>query len=184
VSRRENCFPDTEDFSVPHIDAPSEAVRWEQELAELLSELSDVQQDLLELLAAKRQCMANSQLQDMTQLQPREQELCDRLQACHDRRGQLLDDAARHGLPHGSLEKLASSLRGGKSGQLQKQVKESSSRMRLLQLQSLTNWVLAQRTMLHLAQLLEIVATGGRLQPTYGRSDVPVAGGALVDSDA
>ncbi|MCU0373434.1 MAG: hypothetical protein MUE56_09370, partial [Ignavibacteria bacterium] len=30
--------------------------------------------------------------------------------------------------------------------------------MRLLQHQSLTNWVLAQRSMLHLSQLLEIIA--------------------------
>ena len=88
------------------------------------------------------------------------------------------------GLPHESLEKLASSLKTGKREQLQKRVKESSARMRQLQLQSLTNWVLAQRTMLHLAQLLEIVATGGRLQPTYGRGAAPVAGGALVDSEA
>lgn len=167
-----------------NIEVPAEAGPWEHELAELLGELSDVQSELLELLSAKRQCMAGGQIEELSRLQPREQDLCDRLQACHDRRGQLLERAAQQGLPHGSLEKLASCLKSGKRDQLQRRVKESSARMRLLQLQSLTNWVLAQRTMLHLAQLLEIVATGGRLQPTYGRGAAPVVGGALVDSEA
>jgi hypothetical protein len=56
--------------------------------------------------------------------------------------------------------------------------------MRLLQHQSLANWVLAQRVMLHLSQLLEIFATGGRLQPTYGRGEMPTSSGALVDREA
>lgn len=169
---------------MPHTDAPGETVNWEQELAQLLNELSDVQQELLELLSAKRTCMAENNLDQMLSLQPREQELCDRLQACHDHRGELLQHAARQGLPHENLGKLASSLKTGKRRQLQKQVRDSSLKMRALQLQSLTNWVLAQRTMLHLAQLLEIVATGGRLQPTYGKRGTAIPGGALVDSEA
>jgi hypothetical protein len=56
--------------------------------------------------------------------------------------------------------------------------------MRLLQHHSLTNWVLAQRSLLHITQLLEIVATGGRLQPTYGKGASSHARGALVDQEA
>ena len=64
------------------------------------------------------------------------------------------------------------------------QVNEAAAQMRLLQHQSLTNWVLAQRSILHLSQLLEIIATGGQLQPTYGRGDSPTPSGALVDKEA
>jgi hypothetical protein len=56
--------------------------------------------------------------------------------------------------------------------------------MRLLQHQSLTNWVVAQRTVLHLSQMIEIIATGGKLKPTYGKSDAALARGALVDREA
>jgi hypothetical protein len=56
--------------------------------------------------------------------------------------------------------------------------------MRLLQHQSLTNWVLAQRAVLHVSQLLEIIATGGRLQPTYGDGDTLHNRGSLVDQEA
>jgi hypothetical protein len=56
--------------------------------------------------------------------------------------------------------------------------------MRLLQHHSLANWVLAQRSLLHVAQMLEIIATGGRLQPTYGNGESSMSGGALVDHQA
>ena len=49
--------------------------------------------------------------------------------------------------------------------------------MRLLQHHSLTNWVLVQRTLIHLSQVLEIIATGGRLKPTYGKDDSADSGG-------
>jgi hypothetical protein len=61
------------------------------------------------------------------------------------------------------------------------QVKKTAARARLLQHQALANWVLAQRTVLHLSQILEIIATGGRLQPTYGKENPIAAGGSLVD---
>jgi hypothetical protein len=39
--------------------------------------------------------------------------------------------------------------------------------------------VIAQRTLIHLSQLLEIIATGGRLQPTYGRAVAEPCGALL-----
>lgn len=155
----------------------------EAQLAELLGDLSRVQTELLDVLAAKRECMAENDLTGMAALQPREAELCAQLQSCHDRRASLLQDANGDGSPCDSLQQLASRLPTGESTFRQK-LHDASARMRLLQHQSLTNWVLAQRSMLHLAQLLEIVATGGRLQPTYGRDDSSMSSGALVDRDA
>jgi hypothetical protein len=49
---------------------------------------------------------------------------------------------------------------------------------------SLTNWVLVQRTLIHLSQMLEIIATGGRMKPTYGEGGRTDAGGSLVDQAA
>jgi hypothetical protein len=56
--------------------------------------------------------------------------------------------------------------------------------MRLLQHQSLANWVLAQRSLLHVSQLIEIIATGGRMQPTYGDKESVHARGSLVNQQA
>lgn len=156
---------------------------WEAEVAELLDELSDVQSELLEVLEAKRECMASKDANGMLDLHPRTEVLCDRLRSCHDRREELLANAKQRGLPSENLGRLAGALPPVQRGRIQRQVKDASSRMRLLQHHSLTNWVLAQRTILHLSQLLEIIATGGQLQPTYSRDETSESRGALVDRE-
>jgi flagellar biosynthesis/type III secretory pathway chaperone len=156
----------------------------EADLAGLLNDLSSVQEELLEVLVQKRDRMAASDLEGMAELGPREEQLCQRLQVCHQRRRELLESSARSGANIDSLEKLASLTTSGNQEKLRKQVKDAAARMRLLKHHSLTNWVLAQRTLLHLSQLLEILATGGQLQPTYGKGESVTPRGALVDREA
>lgn len=157
---------------------------WEIDLADLLRELSSTQTELLAVITQKRQFMAVTNVEGMSQLEDRERRICDRLQACHDRRGELLQKAASEGLPSESIGQLAAAMPKGARDKLGKQVKESTARTRVLQHHSLTNWVLAQRTLLHLSQLLEIIASGGRIKPTYGKGDSIHARGALVDREA
>ncbi len=158
-------------------------MHWETEFAELLAELTAIQDQLLDVLQKKRQSMADNDAAAMAALQPQEETLAQRLADCHQRRARLLEHASNEGLPGESLESLAVAADSGKRETLRRQVKQSSARMRLLQHESLTNWVLAQRTLIHLSQMLEIIATGGRLKPTYTESDFASSGGALVDRE-
>jgi len=157
---------------------------WETELATLLSELSSVQDDLLDLLTKKRQFLVKTDIAGMQSLAGREQELIERLQACQQNRSRLLERAGQQGLPRGSIRALAAALPAPGRKELARQVQDASTRARLLQHQSLTNWVLVQRTLLHLSQLLEIIATGGRMRTTYGKGEHAHASGALVDRAA
>jgi hypothetical protein len=165
-----------------------EKIDWEAAITGLLADLSSVQEELLAVLAEKRQRLAAVDVGGMTELQVREQELLARLQSCHMRREELLAAAQREGLPADSMTSLATSaVPAGKTAggeKLRKELATTASRMRLLQTQSLTNWVVAQRSLLHVSQLLEIIATGGRLQPTYGVGEGVHARGGLVDHDA
>ena len=156
---------------------------WESALASLLGELSSVQQELLDVLVQKREHMAENNLEGISGLHDRESQVCERLQSCHDQRSTLLQEAKDSGLPSDSLQNLASAVTPGEGGELSRQIGDASSKMRLIQHQSLTNWVLAQRSLLHVSQMLEIVATGGRLEPTYGSQDPSNARGALVDRE-
>ena len=79
-----------------------------------------------------------------------------------------------------NANRTTSSGSGG-DGNLGEQVKDASAKMLLLRHQSLTNWVLAQRALVHLSQMIEIIATGGRMQPTYGNGAPSFATGNLVD---
>jgi hypothetical protein len=155
----------------------------EEDLAGLLQELTDVQDQLLDILARKRGRMAAGDLHGMAALQPLEEELGQRLQHCHEWRGSLLSRAAQQGLPSDSLGGLATAIQGRDVGGLGRGVRQASARMRLLQHQSLANWVLAQKALLHVSQMLQIIATGGRLQPTYEQGGPRAVHGSLVDEE-
>jgi len=157
---------------------------WENEIVALVSELADVQRELLGALGEKRQLLAAGKHEGLTAMAAREQQLVVRLQACHDRRQQLLAQAEAEGLPSDSIRALSSQLPESSRQLVQASIGEAASQSRLLQHQSLTNWVLVQRTLLHLSQLIEIIATGGRPKPTYGKGSDCHSSGALVDRAA
>ncbi len=157
---------------------------WESEIGALLTELADVQSALLEALHEKRRILASSDHEGLTAMASREQALVERLQSCHERRQMLLSRASEEGLPADSIQMLSSHLPEESRGRLQASIREASDRSRLLQHQSLTNWVLVQRTLLHLSQMIEIIATGGRPRPTYGKGSDRAQSGALGDRAA
>jgi hypothetical protein len=175
---------------MPHVTitataAPAaESLPWDAQVSELLADLSDVQTELLVVLHEKRDKLAAVDLPGLTALQPREEALLRRLDDCQQRRRNLLAQAAAEGRPSGSLGQLVETAAEPGRGKLGNHVKSASARMRLLQHHSLANWVLAQRCLLHVSQLLEIIATGGRMQPTYGDKESVHARGALVNHEA
>jgi len=157
---------------------------WEDDIASLLAELADVQSALLDLLAHKRTILATGDHEALVATARSEQELIDRLQACHERRQELLARAGAEGLPSDSIRALSEKLPAESRSRMQASIRDASERSRFLQHQSLTNWVLVQRSLLHLSQLIEIIATGGRFKPTYGNGSDRQSSGALVDRAA
>lgn len=162
----------------------SVATDWEHELSTFLSELSELQAELLAVLQEKRARLAAPDQGAIASLQTREEDLNRRLEACQTRRGELLSTAREEGLPGDSIGTLARAMPAPRRDALGEQVRQSAAKMRLLQHQSLTNWVLAQRSLLHVSQLLEIIATGGRPLPTYGDNATLHACGGLVNQEA
>ena len=161
-----------------------DTLNWEEEVASLLDSLSSAQEELLQVLDEKRQFLEVADRDGLARLQSRESELILRLQECTQRRAALLSAASSQGLPADSIEQLTQTLPEKQRVNLGEQAKTVKDRVRLLQHQSLTNWVLAQRALLHVSQLLEIIATGGRLQPTYGKGDSVFNRGSLLNDVA
>lgn len=157
---------------------------YEGEIGALLAELADVQSALLAVLGEKRQLLVKNDVEALAAIGPRETELAARLQACHERRQQLLARADAEGLPADSIESLSNQLPADSRGKVQASIREAALRSQLLRNESLTNWVVVQRSLLHLSQMIEIIATGGRPKPTYDKGLDHSAGGALVDQAA
>ncbi len=157
---------------------------WENEIAQLLTDLLAVQDDLFANLAKKRELLIASDIAGLTAVAADEEQLAARLQECVTRREQMLARAGQEGLPDRSVLALAEALPKDRRGDLPDRLAQAGSRARILQHQSFTNWLVVQRNLIHLSQMLEIIATGGRLQPTYGEGQPVNANGALVDRAA
>jgi hypothetical protein len=87
-------------------------------------------------------------------------------------------------LPDSGLQALCQSLPLRDDKRVQEKLANASNRANLLKHQSLTNWIIAQRNLLHITQLLEIITSGGQSQPTYMSRGSQVAGGFMLDQDA
>jgi len=159
-------------------------VSWDAELVKLLNELSEVQAELLTLLTDKQQLLRTADAAGLAGMIPREQAIVARLQAFHEQRAALLAQATGEGMPSDSLRSLAGALPRDQRLKLTPQVEAAASRARILRHHSLTNWVVVQRSLLHLTRMIEIIATGGRLQPTYGKGESARAGGSMLDQAA
>jgi flagellar biosynthesis/type III secretory pathway chaperone len=154
---------------------------WEAELAQFLNDLSAVQDETLGVLVKKRDLLVAADTAGLASVNQQEESLLQRLQECLRRREDLLGRAAQEGLPSANLDTLARALPRNERNTLGERMQSARSKTRLLQHHSLVNWMLVQRTLLHLSQVLEIIATGGRRQPTYGRGGPVAASGSLVD---
>jgi flagellar biosynthesis/type III secretory pathway chaperone len=156
---------------------------WEVALTGLLDDLLQTQQEMLQILEKKRVAMVRRDLASLRELQPREEELCHQLTACQNRRNELLALARTSNLPDGNLEQLSRSLPLPDGSVVRDRLSSASHRAMLLKHQSLTNWIIAQRNLLHISQLLENITTGGQVAPTYGKN-TRAAGGFILDQEA
>ena len=157
---------------------------WEPELAKFLNDLMVVQDETLEMLNRKRQMIVSADMAGLAAIVPQEESLIHRLQECQERREELLHRAEQAGLPSNSLQALTRALPKSQRESIAPTMKTAVTRTRLLHCESLTNWLVVQKTLLHLSQMLEIIATGGRMQPTYGKDGPPATPGSLVDRAA
>jgi hypothetical protein len=146
---------------------------WPDAAQEFLRDLLAVQNDLLTALREHRQPKAIEPV------------LVERLQQCHRRRAELLDRACKAGLPSQTLRDAVAALTDTDARRvLASLIAEAQSAGRRTRLASLTQWMLAQRSLAHVGQLLEILATGTPQPPTYGNGAVPTHRGGLLDQAA
>lgn len=163
---------------------PGMPIDWEDELTELLDDLLVTQHQMLELLDQKRTAMTARNLEEIQRLQPLEEALCQRLLDCQQRRSEMLEVAQQENLPVQNLSMLGQTVTKDQGSEIPKKVVEANNRSIRLKHQSLTNWIIAQRNLLHVSQLLEIIATGGGKTPTYGGDGESGQNGFVLDQEA
>lgn len=162
----------------------SHEIDWEADVSNLLTELAETQQELLDVLSYKGRQLAGKQEFSAADAD-REIKLLERLHECHGRRAEMLRAAREHGKPTTSLKAIAEGFPQAETrAQFKSRFQQAEQQSKLIQHRCLTQWLVAQRTLIHLSQLLEILATGGREQPTYGTGSVSSPKGGLMDNNA
>jgi hypothetical protein len=163
---------------------PSLSAAWADAAEAFLRDLITVQEGLLAELTKRRQRPVTVE-HDASGVTADQQTLLERLEHCRTRRAELLQSAATAGRKAQTLRTAVAALADRATGRrLQALVADAESAARRLRLEGMTHWMLAQRSLAHVGQLLEILATVTPQSPTYGNGVVSTARGGLLDEAA
>lgn len=155
----------------------------ETQIARLLDRLTGIQSQLLDVLKAKRAAMVSGNIQEQRRLLGEEAEIYASLSQVNEDRREILERAHSAGLEGKTLQDVSLRLPEPQGTELSRRLGEAGKVTQSLRLEQLTNWVADQQCLLHVSQLLEIIATGGRIRPTYGKSEYGMRG-SLLDHEA
>ena len=160
---------------------------WRKQIANFLEETLQAQKDCAALLESKRELFAKNDLTAIGELSNDEYAAAERLKKCLAEREKLLQYAAAEGLPCQSIETLAKTVVPYSDDEFFALLRSVQYESQLLRQRNMANWVVTQRGMLHASQMLEIIATRGRMNSTYTRNQQrnrSTTGGSLVDKKA
>ncbi|MGL4943831.1 MAG: flagellar export chaperone FlgN [Thermoguttaceae bacterium] len=138
---------------------------FETEIAAFLQRLAVVQDDALSVLQRKQKMLVAADAEALQQILIEEERLMARLESVLAERQTILEKARDFGIACESLETLSETF--PKRSDVRREIHNSVYRTRLIQYQSLTNWVLTQRSLLCVNQMLDIIAGGGKASPVY-----------------
>ncbi|MDR1492431.1 MAG: flagellar protein FlgN [Planctomycetaceae bacterium] len=161
--------------------------RRKKQLSDFLENLLTSQKETTALLERKRSLFAVNDIAAIEAMIPQERQAAETLQQRLAEREKLLQDAAAEGLPSESLETLAHAVVSESDDEFWRMFRTAQYQSQLLRQRNITNWVVAQRGLLHVSQMLDVIASRGQPRPTYARShgkSTGTVGGSLMDRKA
>ncbi len=158
----------------------------ERDILQFLEEISAVQEQAIAVLTKKQRLLVKPDREGLSQIATEEKDILAYLDRCVKRREEILAAAKKIGKASDSIQTLSRQIFPG-NPDVRRKVDEAVFRSRLIRNLNLTNWVMTQKSIIHLTQMLEIVATRGQGKPTYKRvpaQETGVSGGGFVDRTA
>ena len=157
----------------------------ENDIFQFLNQLAPTQEQTLAVLSRKQALLVKPDRDGLAEIAVEEQTVLDLLKQCLTRREEILADARQQGHAVESIQALCQRILPPHSECL-RLVEDATRRSRLIQSQSLTNWVMTQKSIVHLSQMLEIIETRGQGKPTYHRQGEKESGspGGFIDRAA
>lgn len=160
-------------------------------ILEFLRELAAAQDKAISVLKRKQQLLIKPNKAELDKMAVEENAVLADLHQVIQRREDILQQGLTQGVRADSIQLLCEKLLPN-DFECQKQIIAASQRSRQLRYLATTNWTMSQRSMIHLAQMLELIETKGQGKVAYGSKSLqntgqtPSAssGGGFVDRTA
>jgi hypothetical protein len=154
---------------------------WLDEVERFVEVLETTQQELLGTLRLKRRALASADVDDLNRLNAAAAEVAQRLKSLADWRAKLLDQANAVGLSATSLSEALAVQASLRPETLRGRLEAVQVRFGEARREAWVQWIVAQRAGGCYADILDLIARGGKKSPVYG--DMPLsAGGVVIDA--
>lgn len=159
----------------------------EQKILQYLDQLAEVQERTQAVLSRKQESLVQLDKDKIGETTAEEKEVLTLLQNALLQRDTILNEAKTLGITADSLVELCEKYMP-QSPELVARLEEAQHRIRNIRFQSLANWTMNQKSLVHLSQILELIANRGEKKATYSSPQKQENGGlrsgGLVDQDA
>uniref|UniRef100_A0A7C2PHP2 Flagellar protein FlgN n=1 Tax=Schlesneria paludicola TaxID=360056 RepID=A0A7C2PHP2_9PLAN len=154
---------------------------WLDDVERFVDVLEATQQELLATLRLKRRALASADAADLQRLNVAAAEVAQRLKALTAWRTRLLDDAGLEGQPAATLSDVLAQRATLRPETLRARLEAVQLRFGEARREAWIQWIVAQRAGGCYADILDLIARGGKRSPVYG--DMPGgSGGVMIDT--
>jgi len=156
------------------------------EIDQLLSAIITLQGELAGVYRAKRDAVRRASAADIDRLTVREERLIDLLKVHLRQRHQILQRVNPMVGPGDTLEKLVRTVAEPLRGRLLARMEEIRRLVEANRRESWVLWIVSKQSLRLFADMLELIANGGRKSPVYfaGLGNEISFGGAILDASA
>lgn len=155
-------------------------------ILDFLKQLVNAQDATISVLQRKQKLLVKPNQGGLEAIAGEEKSVLQKLEEIQQRREEILTQGRKQGIEAESLQELCEKMLPNHFD-CQRLIVSAGQRSRQIRYIALSNWSMTQRSMIHLAQMLEIIETKGQGKTTYGgpqntSRDKPSApGGGFVD---
>ncbi len=153
------------------------------QIKKFLNQLESTQQRLWSLCIQRRKAIRTAQSDEILRLAEEEFQLTEELKSHLAMRQQILTQANAIHLPAGTIEELVQELGGDEKEQLNIRIERSKQLSEKIRTESWIHWIVAQRSINHCNEMMDIIANKGEASPTYhSENNSSSSGGVILDA--
>lgn len=157
---------------------------WLDEVAHFADLLDHSQQALLAVLRQRRRALAAGNTLEIERCNEAGRQAAHQLQVLSAWRQRLLDDAVRLGASGGTLVDVLGERITVDAERLRGRLQQLQQRFDEVRREAWTEWVITHRVTSYYAEVLDLIAHGGRLPLVYGDDRLSSSGGVVLDAAA